>query len=484
MLAASTVDTARTMQRWTLILGSLTSFMVGLDALVVATALPTLHQEFGTGVEGLSWTVNAYELAFAASILTGSTLGDRFGRRRVFVIGISVFTIASALCALSPNVEFLIAARILQGIGGGVCVPLSLALITAATPPHLRGKALGIWGAFTGVAVAAGPLIGGAIVEGLAWQWIFWLNIPVGIAIVALTARKIDEGGRSFARVDPIGLALATLGVFAIAQALIRGNAAGWSSASILGGLIGGTVALALFVAWEHRSASPMMPMSLFRNRSFTAGCVASFVLMAGIFALGFLTAQYLQLALRHGPLGVGLRLLPATGMALFVSPLAGRLADRLGEKPLVMLGLGLQTLGLLMIGTLVTATNGYSAIIGPLFVTGVGIAIAFPTVTTAVMRSVEPAQAGIASGISNTFRQVGAVFGVAIATAIFASKGGYGTASEFVNGYRPAFTALSALCAVGILAGFAIRRPTSIDTPGRGRGDHNPTPASVPLQR
>ncbi len=443
---------------WTLLLGSFTSFMVGLDALVVATALPTLHLELGAGVEGLSWTVNAYELAFAASILTGATLGDRFGRRRVFVAGISLFTIASALCALSPNVEVLIASRTLQGIGGGISVPLSLALITTATPAQLRGKALGIWGAFTGVAVAAGPLVGGAIVEGLAWQWIFWLNIPVGIAIAALATQKINEGERSFATVDPVGLALATVGVFAIAQALIRGNAAGWSSPTIVGGLIGGAAALVLFVAWEHRTASPMMPMALFHRRTFAAGCIASFALMAGIFALGFLTSQYLQLALHIDPLGVGLRLLPATGMALLLSPIAGRLTDRLGERPLVMLGLGLQALGLLMIGILVTDTSGYPTLVGPLFVTGVGIAIAFPTVTTAVMRSVGPADAGIASGISNTFRQVGAVFGVAIAAAIFASRGGYATPAEFVNGYSPAFVALSVICLVGLVAGTAIR--------------------------
>ena len=443
--------------KWTLVLGSFTSFMVGLDALVVATALPTLHEEFGAGIEGLSWTVNAYELAFAASILTGATLGDRFGRRRVFVAGISVFTIASALCALSPNVEVLIASRALQGIGGGISVPLSLALITAATPADMRGKALGIWGAFTGVAVALGPLVGGAIVDGLAWQWIFWLNVPVGIAIVILTTQKISESDRIFAPVDLVGLTLATAGLFAVAQALIRGNAAGWSSASVIGGLIAGAAALILFVAWEHRTTSPMMPMTLFRRRTFTAGCIASFVLMAGIFALGFLTSQYLQLALHNDPLEVGMRLLPATGMALLLSPIAGRLADRLGEQPLVVLGLGLQALGLLMIGTLVTDTSGYGTLVGPLFVSGVGIAIAFPTVTTAVMRSAGPAEAGIASGISNTFRQVGAVFGVAIAAAIFAAQGGYATPSEFVNGYTPAFVTLSMICIVGAVAGIAI---------------------------
>jgi len=469
MTATSTTpDAARAVQQWTLILGSFTSFLVGLDALVVTTALPTLHQEFGAGVEGLSWTVNAYELAFAASILTGSTLGDRFGRRRMFVIGLGVFTGASALCALSPNVDVLIAVRALQGIGGGIAVPLALALITDVTPPDMRGKALGIWGAITGVAVAAGPLVGGAIVDGLAWQWIFWLNVPVGIVIAVLTTQKVGEGHRAFGKVDPVGLALATLGVFGIAQALIRGNDAGWTSASILGGLIGGGISVVLFVIWERRIEFPMMPMKLFGNRSFTGGCVASFVLMAGVFGLGFLTAQYLQLALHNDPLGVGLRLLPATGVALLVSPVAGRLADGIGEQPLVMLGLGLQALGLVLIGALVTDTSGYGTIMGPLFVTGAGIAIAFPTVTTAVMRSVGPVQTGVASGISNTFRQVGAVFGVAIAAAIFATEGSYRTPSEFVDGFRPAFIALGVLCTIGVFAGFTIRRSTSVATPAQ----------------
>ncbi|MEV8437386.1 DHA2 family efflux MFS transporter permease subunit [Actinosynnema sp. NPDC051121] len=456
-------------QRWTLILGSLSSFLVGLDALVVTTALPTLHQQFGTGIEGLGWTVNAYELAFAASILTGSTLGDRFGRRKLFVLGIAVFTLASAACALSTTVEVLITARVVQGIGGGIAVPLALALITDVTPPQARGKALGIWGAFTGLAVAAGPLVGGAIVDGLAWQWIFWLNVPVGVAIIALTSVKVAESARFKAKADPVGLVLATVGVFGVAAGLIRGNAAGWTSPWVLVGLIGGVVALALFVAYEHRSPNAMMPMRMFANRSFTAGCVAGFILMAGIFALGFLTAQYLQLALGKTPMSVGLGLLPATGVALFIAPVTGRLADRIGERPLIMLGLGLQAVGLLLIGLLVTDTSGYGTIIGPLFVTGFGIAIAFPTVTTAVMRSVGPAQAGIASGTSNTFRQVGAVFGVAIATAVFAGNGSYRTPAEFVAGLSPAFVVLAALCAVGVGVGAMVRRTapaTAADVP------------------
>jgi EmrB/QacA subfamily drug resistance transporter len=325
----------------------------------------------------------------------------------------------------------------------------------------MRGKALGAWGAITGVAVAAGPLIGGAIVEGLVWQWVFWLNVPVGIVIAVLATRKVREGRRMFAHVDLVGLTLATLGVFGVAQALIRGNETGWVSASILGGLIGGALALVLFVAWERRSEYPLMPMRLFRNSGFSNGCVASFVLMAGVFGLGFLTAQYLQLALHYNPLGVGLRLLPATGMALLLAPIAGRLADRIGERPLVMLGLGLEATGLLLIGALVTDTSGYRTLVGPLFIAGAGIAIAFPTVTTAVMRSVGPDETAVASGISNTFRQVGAVFGVAIATAIFAAKGSYRTASEFVDGLSPAF-----LCAIGVLAGVVLRRAPSEDRP------------------
>jgi EmrB/QacA subfamily drug resistance transporter len=453
--------TTRATRRWTLILGAFTSFLVGLDALVVATALPTLHQDYGGGVETLSWTVNAYQLAFAASILTGSSLGDRFGRRRVFIIGLAVFTVASALCALSPNAGLLIASRAAQGIGGGIAVPLALALITDTTPLQQRGKALGIWGALTGVAVAVGPLVGGAIVDGLAWQWIFWLNVPVGIAVAALATRKIDRDLRARGgRFDPVGLALATLGVFAIAQALIRGNAAGWSAPSVLGGLVGGVVVLVLFVAWERRVAHPMMPMTLLANRGFAAGCIAGFALMAGVYALGFLTAQYLQLALNHGPLGVGIRLLPATALALFLSPVAGRLADRVGDRPIMTLGLTLHGLGLLLIGVLVTSTSSYITIIGPLFVAGTGIAIAFPTVATAVMRTIPPAQTALASGISNTFRQVGAVFGVAVAAAIFSTYGDYESPAQFVDGYGPALTALGVVCVVAAVTAIVVRPP------------------------
>jgi EmrB/QacA subfamily drug resistance transporter len=454
-------DREGTHRRWALVLGSLTSFLVGLDALVVATALPTLHEEYGGGVDVLSWTVNAYQLAFAATILTGATLGDRFGRRRMFAVGVALFGAASMCCALSPSVDVLIAARVLQGIGGGIAVPLSLALITDSTPPQLRGRALGVWGAVTGVAVAAGPLVGGAIVEGLAWPWIFWINVPISAVIAVATVRTVREHARSTARrVDWLGLVLSTGGVLAIAQALIRADSAGWTSWSVAGGLVLGVVALVLFVVWERRVAHPMMPTAMFRSRRFTIGCITSFTLMAGVFGLGFLTAQYLQLALDYSPLQVGIRLLPATGLALLLSPLAGRLADRVGEYPLILLGLALQGIGLLAAGLLVTTGSGYERLIGPLFVVGAGIAIAFPTVATAVLRDVAPTEAAVASGIGNTFRQVGAVFGVALTASVFAGYGSYRTSADFVAGYRPAFVVLGALCLVGAaVAVTAVRR-------------------------
>ncbi len=445
-------------RRWVLILGSLTSFLVGLDALVVTTALPTLHEEFGASVSGLGWTINAYALAFAASILTGSTVGDRFGRRRVFVIGLLVFTMASALCALSPDIGTLIWARALQGIGGGIALPIALALITDATPPEERGKFLGIWGAVTGLAVAAGPLVGGAVVEGVAWQYVFWLNVPVGATVAALALRNIPRGATVFRRVDSPGLALGTLAVFGIAQALIRGNDVGWGAPSVFAGLIGGPAALALFVAWERRTETPMVPTIMFRDPTFTAGCVAGFVLMAGVFGFGFLTAQYLQLVLHHDPLGVGVRLLPATAVPLLASPLAGRIADRVGERPLVVLGLGLMALGLFMVGALVSETSGYGTILGPLFVIGAGIAIAFPTVASAVMRAVPPTQTGIASGVSNTLRQIGAVFGVAVSAALFTGYGGYGTPTAFVAGMKPAFIVLGLIGVIGAVTSTALR--------------------------
>ncbi|GGL40621.1 DHA2 family efflux MFS transporter permease subunit [Planomonospora parontospora] len=447
-------------QRWTLILASFASFMVGLDVLVVTTALPTLHEELGAGVSGLGWTVSAYELGFAAFILTGAALGDRFGRRALFVTGVGLFTLSSALCAMSGTIETLIAARALQGVGGGIAIALALAVIADATPPQERGAAFGVWGAISGVAVAAGPLVGGLIIQGFAWQWIFWLNVPVGVVLIVMSLMKIAETRGETRAVDLLGLVLSTLGVFGIAQALIRGGEVGWTSPAVLGGFVGGAVALVLFVIWETRTSSPMMPLSMFRNRSFTGGCLTSFVLAAALYGNGFVFAQYLQLAEGNDPLGVGIRLLPWVGLAIFISPIAGKMADSMGERPLVIVGLLLHGIGFLAIALMASAGTGYGPMIFPLLLAGIGVSIAFPTVASAVMRSVSPMEVGIAAGVSNTIRQVGAVFGVAAAAAVFTAAGGYGASERFVAGFTPATIVLAVITFAGVAAALIIRRP------------------------
>ncbi|RVX39783.1 EmrB/QacA subfamily drug resistance transporter [Nonomuraea polychroma] len=446
-------------QRWTLVLASFASFMVGLDVLVVTTALPTLHQDMNAGTAALGWTISAYELGFAALILTGAALGDRYGRRLLFVSGLALFTVSSLVCAISPTIEILIAARALQGVGGGIAIALALAVITDATPPEQRGAAFGVWGAISGLAVALGPLIGGAIIELLSWQWIFWLNVPVGIVVIILSLVRISESKGIAHRIDLLGLVLSTLGVYGIAQALIRGGEDGWASPYVLGGLVGGVVALVAFLWWEHRTTAPMMPLDLFRNRSFVGGCVVSFSLAATLYGVGFVFAQYLQLALGHDPLGVGVRMLPWVALALFISPMAGRMADSKGERPLLIVGLLLHAVGFLAIALMAMADIGYGMMIVPLLAAGVGVAVAFPTAASAVMRSVEPQLVGIAAGVSNTIRQVGAVFGVAVAAAVFSSAGGYGSADQFVDGFTPALIALTVITVGGAAGAGLIRR-------------------------
>jgi MFS family permease len=401
-------------QRWTIIIVSVASFMVGLDVLVVMTALPTLRVELGASASGLGWTISAYEIGFAALILTGSALGDRYGRRLLFVIGVGIFTICSMWAALSSSIEMLIAARAFQGMGGGIATALALAVISAATPPEKRGAAFGIWGAVTGMAVALGPLVGGAIVQALSWQWIFWLNVPIGIILIGLSFVRIAESRGAAQPIDVLGLVLSTVGVVAVAQALLRGGDAGWTAPSVLFGLIGGVAALVAFLVWEHRSPAPMMPLSMFRNRSFTGGVGASFTLGAALYGNAFMFAQYLQVAEGNDALGVGIRLLPW--------------------------------------GTT------YGTLIIPLFFAGVGVAMSYVTVVSAVMRSVEPDRFGMASGVANTVRQVGAVFGVAVAVAVFSSVGSFRSPDDFVDGFAPAVLVLAVITLLGVVPALVIR--------------------------
>src|SRR3954454_4062233 len=321
---------------WAFIVTAVALFMVSLDNLVVTMALPAIRKELHAGIQGLEWTVNAYTLTFAVLLLTGATLGERFGRRRLFVIGLAIFTLASAGAALAPNINVLIAARAVQGVGGAIVVTLTLTLLSHAVPQGKRGLALGAWGAVGGLAIAIGPLVGGAVVEGASWQWIFWLNVPIGIVLVPLAWRMLGESHGPATRLDLPGVGLASTGLFGIVFGVIRGNSVGWTSAQVLTALIAGTALTLAFIAYELRTEQPMLPMRMFRSRGFAATNVASLFMFFGMFGSIFLLAQFLQTVQGYSPLESGLRTLPWTAMPVFVAPIAGALSDKIGGRPLL----------------------------------------------------------------------------------------------------------------------------------------------------
>lgn len=444
-------------QRATLLVGSMAGFMIGLDATVVTTALPTIHADLHASVSTLGWTVSAYSLAFAALVLTGTALGDLLGRRRVFLAGLALFTVASAACAISPTAGWLIAARAVQGAGGGVVTPLSLVLITQAYPAARRGAVVGTWGAITGIAVAAGPIAGGAIVQGLAWQWVFWLNVPIGLALVSLGGLALVESRGQAKRLDPLGLVLASGTVFTLTDALLRGPQVGWRSMTELSLVAASAVLAAGFVVAQSRASAPMLPLRLFTNVSLSAAVAARFALFAIIYGCAFLMPQYLQLAHGFSPLRTGLCLLPFTGPLVLVARICGRLADRHGERVIIMTGFMLSGAGFALLGLTTGARSGYLLVLGPLLLAGTGAAMAAPAAVAASLRAVPAHQLGLASGIGSTFQNLGGVFGIATATAIFASAGSYGTPAAFVSGLRPALLALAAIAIAGTVVSTAI---------------------------
>jgi EmrB/QacA subfamily drug resistance transporter len=446
-------------QRWILVLAALAAFMTALDTLVVTTALSTIQRDLGASVEQLEWTVNAYNLSFAVLLMTAAALGDRFGRRRLFAAGIGLFVLASAACALAPSVGALIAARAVQGAGAATVTTLALALVGGAFPPQTRGSALGIFFAVTGLAVAGGPLVGGAVTEGIAWQWIFWLNVPIGIALIPLVLTRIPESHGPDSRVDLPGLALVSGGVLGIVWALVRGNTAGWDSAEVLGAGAAGLALLAAFVAVELRSRAPMLPMRFFRSRAFSAGNAAIFCAVGGLFCAVFFMSQFLQSGLGYGPLGAGLRLLPWTATLFFVAPVAGKLVDRFGERPFLVIGPLLQAVGMGWIALIAEAGMSYGELIAPLIVAGVGISMSFPAAQNSVVSAVPPEAIGKAAGTNSTMRELGGVLGIAIGVAAFAGAGGYGSPAEFSDGFVAAITVAAGLSLLAALAGSALPR-------------------------
>ncbi|MFJ3101117.1 MFS transporter [Streptomyces sp. NPDC086835] len=459
--------------------------MAALDNLVVTTALPSIREDLGGGLEDLEWTVSAYTLTFAVLLMFGAALGDRFGRRRLFITGLAIFTGASAAAALASGIDALIAARAVQGVGAAIMMPLTLTLLTAAVPAARRGAVLGIFSAVTGVAVATGPLIGGSLTEHISWQWIFWLNVPIGLLLLPLARLRLSESYAPDARLDVPGTLLVSGGLFGIVYALVNGNADGWTSPRILFCLIAGTVLLVAFARYGSVAKKPMLPMRLFRSRAFFGINVASLLMFLGMFGSIFLLSQFLQGVAGYSPTEAGLRMLPWTGMSLLVAPVAGLLSDRIGGRPVVTAGLALQAIGLALFALVLEPGVSYAAQLPALVISGVGMALYFAPAASVVMSSVRPSEQGIASGANNALREVGGALGIAVLGAVFAAQGGYESPQAFSDGTVPAVwigagaLAVAALVAL-LIPGGRTRPDGTLSGSPAGTTDGDRTPVAV----
>jgi EmrB/QacA subfamily drug resistance transporter len=453
---------------WTLAIVSVALFMTTLDNLVVSTALPSIRKDLGASIESLEWTVNAYTLSFAVLLLTGAALGDRFGRRRMFTIGLGVFTAASALAALAPSIDALVAARAVQGFGAAMVLPLTLTLLSEAVAPTKRGMALGIWAGVSGLGVALGPLVGGAVVDGISWQWIFWLNVPVGVVLLPLARARLTESFGPDRQLDLPGLALAGAGLTGVVFGIVRGQALGWTSTPIVASIGAGVVLLAAFVAWERRAPAPMLPMRFFRTRAFAATNGVAFSMFFGVFGSIFLLSQFFQTAQGYSPLESGLRTLPWTGMPMIVAPIAGLLSDKIGSRPLMALGLALQSVAMTWLAIVSEPTTAYTSLIVPFVLAGTGMALVFAPSANAVLSAVRPEEAGKASGATNAIRELGGVLGVAVLASVFSAHGSYGSPQAFVDGLTAAVPVGAAVLALGAVAALFVpgRRAVTAGAP------------------
>jgi EmrB/QacA subfamily drug resistance transporter len=464
----STPTKGRTALGWVVALTAIGSLMAALDTLVVSTALSTIRRDLGASVEQLEWTVNAYNLSFAVLLITAAALGDRYGRRSFYATGLGLFAGASALSALAPSVGWLIAARAVQGAGAALVLTLGLALLSAAFPPERRGAAIGLFSAVTGIAVAIGPLVGGAIAEGIDWEWIFWLNVPIGLAAIPFVLARIEESHGGDSGLDLPGLGLISAAAFGIVWALVRGNSASWGSLEVLGALAAGVLLAGAFVAWELRAREPMLPMRLFGSRAFSAGNAAIFFTLASLFGAVFFFAQMLQTSLGYGPLEAGLRLMPWTITFITVAPVAGALVERFGERPFMVGGLTLQALGMGWIALIADPGLSYSQFVIPSIVAGIGVSMAIPSAQNSVVGSVALEDVGKAAGANSMMRELGGVFGIAVAVAVFAAAGSYASPDAFLDGFAPAVAVVAALSLAGALVSLALpgRRRATLSAP------------------
>lgn len=448
-------------QRWALALTSLGSFIVVLDFLVVSTALTAIRDDLHASIGDLEWTVNAYTLTFAVLLMSAAVLGDRLGRRRMYAVGLGLFAVASAGCALAPGIGVLIAARAVQGIGAAIVMPLALGLLNSAFPPELRGWAMGIYGSVTGMGAVLGPIVGGAVTQGLAWQWIFWINVPIGLLAIPFVLNRLDEPAVARRRLDPVGVGLCSAAAFGLVWGLVRTDSVGWADAQVGVPLLLGLSCALAFALWERRYGSPMVPPRLFGSREFSAGGVAIFCLNASLSGAIFFTAQFLQLGLGHGPLAAGLRLLPWGVVPFVAAPFAGRLADRLGGRPLVVAGTALWGIGMLWMAIVASAGVAYWELCLPMLLAGIGFSVAIPAVTRSVVGTVAAADVGTASGAYTTMRQLGGAFGIAILSAFFTANGGF---ANIGSAFSAVLYAAAGIAFVGVVSAGLMRQPVRPD--------------------
>src|SRR6516225_1773108 len=439
-----TTQASRPRLGWVLGLTSTAFFMVVLDSVVVITALPRMQRDLHAGLASLQWTLTAYNIAFAAGIITAAAAGDRFGGRRIFTIGLALFTVASAACALAPNAPELIAARTVQGLGAAIILPLSLTILTTAFPAERRGMIVGIYGGLAGLAVALGPIVGGAVIQGIDWHWIFWINVPIGAVALPLAMRLLPNSYGARERLDLLGVTLVTGGVVAIVWAMVRANQAGWTSAEIVSCLAGGAVLLLAFAAWEQHVSEPMLPLRLFRSRAFAAGNATTFLMTGAIFAAGFLVTQEFQLARGYTPVSAGVRLLPFFATPMLISPIAGAVSDRIGRRPVMATGLFMLTAGLAWAAIRGSLSTNWVEMDIALLIAGVGVSMALPTVPTAVLPAVA----------------------IAVASAVFAAYGHLGTPASITGGFKPALAACAGFALLAALSSLVITSPKAQHTP------------------
>ncbi len=441
----------------TLAIVSIGLFMVVLDNLVVSVALPSIHRQLGASIQSLEWTVNAYVLSYAVLLLTGAALGDRLGRKRMFITGIVLFTTASAAAALAPSMGMLIAARAIQGAGGAIVTPLTLTLLAEAFPPQKRGLALGVWSGISGVAVALGPLVGGAVIQASSWHWIFWINVPVGAILAPIAVRRLQESFGSSRSLDLRGLALVSGGLFGLVFGLIQAQMLGWTATEVMLSLLLGALLIAGFVLNELRVEHPMLPLEFFARRSFAVTNVVSISMYFGMFGSIFFMSQYLQNVLGNSPLQAGVKLLVWTGATMLVSPAAGFFSERYGSRLFMVAGLALQATALALLASLAKVDQGYGSMVIPFILGGSGMALVFAPSANAVLASVRTDQTGQASGATNAIRELGGVLGIAVLATVFTSHGSYLSPQDYVNGLVPAMWVGTAVLAAGALIAAAL---------------------------